>query len=400
MADTAIEITAGSGTNVDTRTESTNGHHRQVIVIGDPSINTGVAQVDATSGLKVNLGSDNDVTVTGTVDLGAVDNAVLDSIKLDTAALVIDAAANETLLNTIAGDTTSIDGKITTCNTGAVTITSSVLPTGAATSSNQSTIIGHIDGIETVLGTIDGDTSSLAGCVGGTELQVDIVSSALPTGAATAAKQDTGNTSLSSIDGKITACNTGAVVLAAGTAEVGKLAAGTALIGKVGIDQVTANANEVVVKSGNCVVDLGANNDVTVTNSTASNLKAEVVGTGTFAVQATLDAETTKVIGTVNVAASQTIGQTAPSTIGSGTKDVTTAGTRVALAASTTCKKVYITAKETNTGKIYFGGSSVSETSGAFIYAGAMVVLDIDNLSSVYIDSEVNGEGVLFTYVA
>ena len=34
------------------------------------------------------------------------------------------------------------------------------------------------------LGTIDADTSSLAGCVGGTELQVDVVSSALPTGAA------------------------------------------------------------------------------------------------------------------------------------------------------------------------------------------------------------------------
>ncbi len=47
----------------------------------------------------------------------------------------------------------------------------------------------------------------------------------LPTGAATAAKQDTGNTSLSSIDGKITACNTGAVVLAAGTALAGRVSA-------------------------------------------------------------------------------------------------------------------------------------------------------------------------------
>lgn len=39
----------------------------------------------------------------------------------------------------------------------------------------------------------------------------------LPTGASTAAKQDTGNTSLASIDGKITAVNTGAVVIASGT---------------------------------------------------------------------------------------------------------------------------------------------------------------------------------------
>lgn len=57
------------------------------------------------------------------------------------------------------------------------------------------------------------------------------------------------------------------------------LPAGTNLIGKFGIDQVTANANEVVTKTGS------------VTN-------------------ATLSAETTKVIGTVNVAASQTIAVT------------------------------------------------------------------------------------------
>jgi hypothetical protein len=44
-----------------------------------------------------------------------------------------------------------------------------------------------------------------------TDNDVDVVSSVLPTGAATSAAQTTGNSSLSSIDGKITACNTGAV---------------------------------------------------------------------------------------------------------------------------------------------------------------------------------------------
>lgn len=42
---------------------------------------------------------------------------------------------------------------------------------------------------------------------------VNVTESALPTGAATEAKQDTGNTSLASIDGKITEVNTGAVVV-------------------------------------------------------------------------------------------------------------------------------------------------------------------------------------------
>jgi hypothetical protein len=55
MADTAIAITAGAGTNVDTRTEATNGNHRQVVVIGDPALNAGVAPVDATNGLSVNV---------------------------------------------------------------------------------------------------------------------------------------------------------------------------------------------------------------------------------------------------------------------------------------------------------------------------------------------------------
>jgi hypothetical protein len=55
MADTAVAITAGSGTNIDTRTEATNGNHRQVIVVGDPSTNAGVAPVDATTGLVVNI---------------------------------------------------------------------------------------------------------------------------------------------------------------------------------------------------------------------------------------------------------------------------------------------------------------------------------------------------------
>jgi hypothetical protein len=45
MADTAVAITAGTGTNIDTRTEATNGNHRQVIVIGDPTTNAAVATV-------------------------------------------------------------------------------------------------------------------------------------------------------------------------------------------------------------------------------------------------------------------------------------------------------------------------------------------------------------------
>lgn len=55
----------------------------------------------------------------------------------------------------------------------------------------------------------------------GGSLTVDATSLPLPTGAATSAKQDTGNTSLASIDGKITAVNTGAVVVSSSALPTG-----------------------------------------------------------------------------------------------------------------------------------------------------------------------------------
>lgn len=70
MADSSVSITAGSGTLVDTRTVG--AEHRQVIVIGDETTNAACAPVSATDGLLVNLGSNNDVTVTsGTVTANA-----------------------------------------------------------------------------------------------------------------------------------------------------------------------------------------------------------------------------------------------------------------------------------------------------------------------------------------
>lgn len=57
----------------------------------------------------------------------------------------------------------------------------------------------------------DGDVAS------GNPLPISAASLPLPSGAATGGKQDTGNTSLASIDGKITAVNTGAVVISSGS---------------------------------------------------------------------------------------------------------------------------------------------------------------------------------------
>ncbi len=66
MANSSVAITAGAGTNIDTFTLD-DGNHRQSVVIGSSANAADAAPVDATAGLKVNLGADNDVTVTGTV---------------------------------------------------------------------------------------------------------------------------------------------------------------------------------------------------------------------------------------------------------------------------------------------------------------------------------------------
>lgn len=90
MADSAVVVSAGVGTNIDTRTEDVNANHRQVVVLGDPVANVGVCPVDGTAGLKVNLGADNDVVLgAGELHIGQVGahSVVLDvTLSLDTSA--------------------------------------------------------------------------------------------------------------------------------------------------------------------------------------------------------------------------------------------------------------------------------------------------------------------------
>ena len=84
-----------------------------------------------------------------------------------------------------------------------------------------------------------------------------------------------------------------------------------------------------------------------------------------------------------------------------GRKTVTTAGTAVQLASSVTAvNEVAVTALSTNTGLIVVGASTVKakaeERRGQPLSAGQTVSLDIRDLSSVWIDSTVNGEGVSY----
>ena len=90
-------------------------------------------------------------------------------------------------------------------------------------------------------------------------------------------------------------------------------------------------------------------------------------------------------------------------TIKDGRKVVTTAATRVTLvAASTPAKFVLITAETDNTGVIVVGGSTVvallASRQGTPLLAGDSMLIEIDDLVDIYLDSTVNGDGVTYIY--
>lgn len=92
-----------------------------------------------------------------------------------------------------------------------------------------------------------------------------------------------------------------------------------------------------------------------------------------------------------------------PTTVAEGRKTVAAGGTAEPLSTSTTrVTSVAITAETDNTGIIVVGGSAVvaalATRKGTPLNAGDTLTLDIDQLSDIYIDTTVNGDGV--TYLA
>lgn len=83
--------------------------------------------------------------------------------------------------------------------------------------------------------------------------------------------------------------------------------------------------------------------------------------------------------------------------LATGKVTVATAGTRVALEASSTpCSSLCVHALSSNTGLIYLGNSTVAAANGYQLGPGDAVALDISDVSTAFIDSAVNGEGVTF----
>lgn len=129
------------------------------------------------------------------------------------------------------------------------------------------------------------------------------------------------------------------------------------------------------------------------------NGKSAIIGSATDGEQIDLeDAGLKKAVPVKNMDDDGNVIGSPSSSIGSGSKDVATPGTQVALATSTACRRVTIQAKIANTGYIYVGDSSVSSSNGIALSAGNSITLNVNGLDIIYIDADTGGEGITFLY--
>lgn len=142
-----------------------------------------------------------------------------------------------------------------TSTNGALNTTATISAAGVATSDNQTN-----GDQKTQIVDAGGDAVTVTGG------KLDVNASIDTTGLATSAKQDTGNASLASIDGKITAVNTGAVVVASSALPTG--AATAALQTQPGVDIGDVTINNASGASAVNIQDGG--NSITVDGTVAA----------------------------------------------------------------------------------------------------------------------------------
>lgn len=239
-----------------------------------------------------------------------------------------DAAGNERGVNVSAANALKVDGSAVTQPVSAASLP---LPSGASTEAKQDTGITSLQLLDDAVATTGAAITTKGFAASGTdgtnarilktdssgELQIDVLSSALPSGAATEA-------TLSTLNGKVTACNTGAVTISAalpaGTNAIGKLAANDGVdIGDVTINNA-AGASAVNVQDGG--------NSLTVDGTVAATQS------GTWTVQPGNTANTTawKVDGS---AVTQPVSSTLDTSSTSTLSNVASSATSVSLLAST-----------------------------------------------------------------
>lgn len=312
--------------------------------------------------VKISQGVDGSAT-----DVSATDplNVTLANTGANATAIKVDGSA---VTQPVSGTVTANAGS----GTMAVSAASLPLPSGAATSANQSTANTSLNNIDVNAGATT-DAAATAGGTGTVSAKLRRISTDI----------DAVKTSVSSIDGKVTAANTGAVTISAalpsGTNAIGKLSANSGVdIGDVDVTSVTpgttatalGKAEDAAHTTGDVgVMALGVRND---------NM-ADLTGTdgdyGAIAVTSSGRVQTTRTAHANMVRGNATVTTTSDTSLiaagGVGIKNYVTA-VQVANSSSTNC---VITIKDGS------GGSTLGYIA-APANGGAIVYYDIPLVSS------------------
>lgn len=261
MADN-VTLNAGSGgATLKTDQLADLSHVQYVKVMDGTADGTGVIAGDATYGLDV------DVTRVG----GSV-------TVINAGTFAVQAAQSGTWTVAVSGSV-AVTGTFWQA-TQPVSAASLPLPSGAATEATLSAIAGYLD---TEVAAMVTAAQLLDNCISGNEAQVDVVSSALPTGAAT-------ESTLSTLNGKVTACNTGAVVLASGVltsitnsvAVTGTFWQATQPISAAALPLPSGAATESTLATLDGKVTACNTGAVVVSSGTITSITNSVAVTGTF----------------------------------------------------------------------------------------------------------------------
>lgn len=157
LTTTTTVSTIPSGTKISTDEDLTNGHVQRVKLAYSADGSSTHVQADA-DGMLVNLGANNDVTVTGTVDLGATDNAVLDAIAASVAGTLTVDGSGTTQPVSDAGGSLTVDNAALSVTGGGVE--ASALRVTIASDSTGVVSVDDGGGSLTVDGTVTANLSA------------------------------------------------------------------------------------------------------------------------------------------------------------------------------------------------------------------------------------------------
>lgn len=196
---TAVEGTltvTGGGGGVEYTEGDTDATITGSAIMWEDSADT-LRAVSASKPLPVDLGANNDVTVTGTVDLGATDNAVLDSIDTNTGSSATLLGTIDTDTGNIATNTSTIAGAVSGTEMQVDIVSSAAIPVtdnggaltvdGTVTANLSATDNAVLDNIDTQTAAIQTAVETIDNAISGSEMQVDVVG-ALPAGTNTIGK--------------------------------------------------------------------------------------------------------------------------------------------------------------------------------------------------------------------